>query len=31
MAFDVDSNSVAVVAIAIPVIGSIALFSFLSG
>ncbi len=30
MAFDVDSNSVAVVAIAIPVIGSIALFSFLS-
>ncbi len=30
MAFDVDGNSVAVVAIAIPVIGSIALFSFLS-
>ena len=30
MAFDVDSNSVAVVAIAIPVVGSIALFSFLS-
>jgi hypothetical protein len=30
MAFDVDSNSVAVVAVAIPVIGSIALFSFLS-
>jgi hypothetical protein len=30
MAFDVDGNSVAVVAVAIPVIGSIALFSFLS-
>ncbi|MFZ0796698.1 MAG: hypothetical protein WCA13_18550 [Terriglobales bacterium] len=30
MAFDVDGNSVAVVAIAIPVVGSIALFSFLS-
>ena len=30
MAFDVDGNSVAVVAVAIPVVGSIALFSFLS-
>jgi hypothetical protein len=30
MAFAVDNNAVAVVAIAIPVIGSIALFSFLS-
>jgi len=30
MAFDVDSNTVGVVAVAIPVIGSIALFSFLS-
>jgi hypothetical protein len=30
MAFDVDRNSVAFVAIAIPVVGSIALFSFLS-
>src|SRR5580658_3869349 len=30
MAFEVDSNLIPVVAIAIPVIGSIALFSFLS-
>src|SRR5271157_4299222 len=30
MAFDVDGNTVGVVALAIPVIGSIALFSFLS-
>jgi hypothetical protein len=30
MAFDVDGNTVEVVAVAIPVIGSIALFSFLS-
>src|ERR1700730_19135638 len=30
MAFDVDGNMVGVVAVAIPVIGSIALFSFLS-
>ncbi|MFY9843573.1 MAG: hypothetical protein WA718_17700 [Terriglobales bacterium] len=30
MAFDVDSNTVGVVALAIPVIGSVALFSFLS-
>ncbi len=30
MAFEVDNNTVGVVAIAIPVIGSIALFSFLS-
>ena len=30
MAFDVDGNTVGVVAVAIPVIGSIALFSFLS-
>ena len=30
MAFDVDGNMVGVVAVAIPVVGSIALFSFLS-
>src|SRR6266436_1323321 len=30
MAFDVDGNTVGVVAMAIPVVGSIALFSFLS-
>ena len=30
MAFEVDNNAVGVVAVAIPVIGSIALFSFLS-
>lgn len=30
MAFDLDSNAVGVVAVAIPVVGSIALFSFLS-
>ena len=30
MAFEVDSNTVGVVAVAIPVVGSIALFSFLS-
>jgi len=30
MAFDIDSNAVGMVAVAIPVIGSIALFSFLS-
>jgi len=30
MAFEVDGNAVGVVAIAIPVVGSIALFSFLS-
>jgi hypothetical protein len=30
MAFEIDSNAVAVVAVAIPVVGSIALFSFLS-
>jgi hypothetical protein len=30
MAFDVDSNAVGMVAVAIPVVGSIALFSFLS-
>src|SRR5208337_2744673 len=30
MAFEVDSNMVGVVAVAIPVVGSIALFSFLS-
>ena len=30
MAFDVDGNTIGVVAIAIPVVGSIALFSFLS-
>jgi len=30
MAFEVDNNTVGVVAIAIPVVGSIALFSFLS-
>jgi hypothetical protein len=30
MAFDIDSNAIEVVAVAIPVVGSIALFSFLS-
>src|SRR5450759_2232196 len=30
MAFDVDGNTVGVVAVAIPIIGSIALFSFLA-
>jgi len=30
MAFDVDNNTVGVVAVAIPVVGSIALFSFLA-
>jgi hypothetical protein len=30
MAFDVDSNAVGMVAVAIPVVGSIALFSFLA-
>ncbi|MGB8010280.1 MAG: hypothetical protein WCF68_01595 [Terriglobales bacterium] len=30
MAFDVDNNAVGVVAVAIPVVGSIALFSFLA-
>ena len=30
MAFELDSNAVGVVAVAIPVVGSIALFSFLS-
>src|ERR1700676_1554962 len=30
MAFDVDGNMVGVVAVAIPIVGSIALFSFLS-
>jgi hypothetical protein len=30
MAFEVDSNAVGVVAVAIPVVGSIALFSFLA-
>ena len=30
MAFDVDNNTVGVVAVAIPIVGSIALFSFLS-
>ena len=30
MAFDVDGNTVGVVAVAIPVVGSIALFSFLA-
>jgi len=30
MAFEMDSNAVGVVAVAIPVVGSIALFSFLS-
>ncbi|HMD17382.1 MAG TPA: hypothetical protein VKH18_12005 [Terriglobales bacterium] len=30
MAFDIDNNAVGVVAVAIPVVGSIALFSFLA-